>query len=137
MNNTISEEINELKEICCKLSELYGDSSSRFYPPASKTDIEKWENEYTALPEHIRQWLEFSDGYEIMNDRLFHLDDFISNHPHFPDELVIIGTSHDESLCFSKIDGQIVRYGMKETRRYADFKSFLNETLIRSLRKEL
>ena len=135
-NNSLTEEITQIVELCNKLKPDYGDNNFNFYPPANNDDIFEWEKKNKILlPNQLKEWLNFSNGYDIITERLLNLNSFIVNHPEIDDDLVIIGSTHGESLCFSKMNFNIVRFDYKETRRYTDFCAFLRETLIRSLKK--
>ncbi len=131
--NSLTAEITEIVSLCIRLE---NDCEFAFSQPVSEGEIDKWEqNHDMRLPEQIRNWLRFTNGCTIGYDRIFGLEGFIVRHCQLPDELVIIGVTHDESLCFSKNSGEILRYGLRETRRYNDFRDFLSSTLIRSLKK--
>lgn len=135
-NNSLTKEITEVLSWCKKLEPEYGINSFNFEPPASEDSIVEWEaRNGIDFPESYKDWLRFSNGYDIIFERLSSIKDIIVGNKDFPADLVIIGFTHDDSLCFSKSTHEIVRYGRKETRRYKDFKAFLNETLIRSLKK--
>ena len=136
--NSLNSEISALKDLCSELIEIYGSSAVELHNPCNPEMLNEWEvSNSIAIPAQLKEFLLFSDGYDIFSERLMPVGNFIADHPDFPETLVIIGQTHDESLCFSKTDGRIIRYGVKETRSYDDFKAFLNETLIRSLKKEI
>lgn len=135
-NNSLTEEITEIVELCKKSKPEYGENSFIFYKPLNEEEISKWEKDNNiVLPIPLKEWLEFSNGYDILSDRLLNLNSFIINHPEINNDLVIIGATHGETLCFSKANHNIVRFNYTETRRYTDFNAFINETLIRSLKK--
>lgn len=135
-NNSLTEEITKIVELCKKLEPEYGENNFIFYKPLNEEEISNWEkNNNIILPIPLKEWLEFSNGYDIIFDRLLNLNSFITNHPEMDSDLVIIGATHGESLCFSKENHNIVRFNYTETRRYTDFYAFLSETLIRSLKK--
>lgn len=135
-NNSLTEEITEIVELCKKSEPEYGENSFIFYKPLNEEEISKWEKDNNiVLPIPLKEWLEFSNGYDIISERLLNLNSFIINHHEIDNDLVIIGTTHGESLCFSKANHSIVRFNYTETRRYTDFNAFINETLIRSLKK--
>ena len=134
-NNSLTEEIKEIVELSKKLKDDY---NFEYNPPATEEEIISWENEHKIkIPESLKDWLRFSNGYNILFERLSNLDNYIIEHKDFPKDLIIIGFTHDDSLCFSESTHEIVRYDYNETRRYTDFKAFLNETFIRSLRKSI
>lgn len=134
--NSLTDEISQIVELCNKLKPDYGDNNFTFYNSINNEEISIWEKKNKIiLPNQLKEWLNFSNGYDIITDRLLNLNNFIINHPEIDNDLVIIGSTHGESLCFSKDNFNIVRFGYKETRRYSDFRAFLNETLIRSLKK--
>ena len=131
--NSLTAEITEIVGLCRKLENDY---EFNFAPPVTESKISKWEqNHDICLPEQVMEWLGFTNGCTIAYDRIFPLERFIVGHEQLPNDLVIIGVTHDESMCFSRNSGEIVRYSLRETRRYNDFRDFLNSTLIRSLKK--
>ena len=130
--NSLTDEISQIVELCNKLKPDYGDNNFTFYNSINNEEISIWEKKNKIiLPNQLKEWLNFSNGYDIITDRLLNLNNFIIDHPEIDNDLVIIGSTHGESLCFSKVNFNIVRFGYKETRRYSDFRAFLNETLIR------
>lgn len=136
-NNSLTEEITEIVQLSQRLENDY---DFIYDPPATEAEITLWEIEHQIkIPESIKEWLRFSGYSNICNElsvikgvKSYEVDCEL-----VPDDLVIIGEviGTGEFLCFSKRTGEIVRYDFEETRRYKDFKDFLNETLIRSLRK--
>lgn len=132
-DNSLTEEITEIIRLCGKYEKEY---AFVFAPPLAEIEMTAWEQVHgIILPCHVKDWLAFSNGSTIAYDKLFGLDGFIVGHSQLPEELVIIGSTHDESLCFSRVTHEIVRYGISETRRYEDLRDFLRSTVIRSLRR--
>jgi len=128
--NRLTAEITQIAELSKKYENEY---EFEYAPPAKEKDISTWEQKHDiSLPEQINNRLSFTNGCTIAFDRIFGLNGFLVGQSQLPEKLVILGSTHDEPLCFSKTNGEIVRYGLREIRRYA---CFLNSPLIRSLKK--
>ena len=135
-NNNLYEEISEIVKLIPAIMSKYGENSVKFYNPVSEQEVLEWEKKNNiTLPVHIKSLVEFSNGFDINADHIFNIEKFIVTHPDLPNDSVIIGIVNEESLCFSKETGEIIRYDIRERRRYKDFKCFLRDTLIRGMKK--
>ncbi len=137
-NNNLYDEISEISRLIPLIIDEYGEDSVKFYNSVPEQDVLKWEKRNSIiLPADIKTWFEFSNGFDINDNHMYNIEKFTVTHHDFPDDYVIIGIINDESLCFSKETGEIIRYDTKERRRYKDFKFFLRDTLIRGMKKSV
>ena len=139
-NNSLTEEIKEIVNLCEELKEDYGDDSSWFKPPATDEEIIALEVKHEIkIPESYKDWLRFTDSCQIRNllARLFGVQEMRVNVEHYPEDYVIIGSiiGDGEDICFSKTTGEIICFSNEQIDEYNDFKVFLNNTIIRMLRK--
>ncbi|MDR0984721.1 MAG: SMI1/KNR4 family protein, partial [Ruminococcus sp.] len=101
-------------------------------PPATDEEIANWEKaNRITLPEDYKEWLRFSNGSQFIFDmtRLFGLDEILVSPTFFPESLIIFGSflGFGEALCFTKNpSNEVIGYDFSETRRYENFKCFLN-----------
>ena len=144
MINTLSECFNEIVELCKKLSGEYGNNASWFSDAITEGEITVWEeNNKINIPKSYKEWLMLAGSCQILFDvlKLYSLDNIITIHNNFPDDLVIIGNvfGSGDSLCFSKTTGKFVRYNpfedISEKRRFDDFEAFLRKVILPYLKK--
>ncbi len=137
-DNNLYDEISEIIRLIPEIMCEYGEDSVKFYNSVSEQDVIDWEiKNDIILPVDIKSWFEFSNGFDIIAYHMYKIENFIVTHSDLPDDFVIIGIINDESLCFSKETGEIIRYDTMERRRYNDFKCFLRDTLIRGMKKSI
>ena len=68
-NNSLTEEIRDIVELCEELAPEYGSDASWFLAPASESEISKWEcKNNVSIPESYKEWLMFSNGSQIINN---------------------------------------------------------------------
>lgn len=144
VNSNTTSNFTEIVSLCEKLSGEYGSNASKFAEGVSADAIITWEKSNGInIPESYKKWLTLSGSCQILFDvlNLFKLEDIIVNHKNFPDELVVVGSvfGFGDSLCFSKLTGEFVRYNafdnVSEKKRFDDFDTFLETTIIKYLRK--
>ena len=131
-NNTLKNVIEDIVELCI---ERIDKSNSYFNDAASEEQIVNWEEEHSiTIPESYKDWLRFSNGSIIEGTTAEFLgtDRMVVNNKYVPEDLVIIGhlIGDGEAICFSKMNGNFVRYfeGI-ENGQYDDFNDFLNEII--------
>lgn len=125
--NSIQEEIKEIVDLCDQLKLEY---KSYFNPPASKEEINEWENKNNIIiPEYYKEWLYFSNGSQILANtaRFLGIKEMIVNYKQIPEDYVIIGhlVGDGEILCFSKNTGTILSYYNGKSFEYGNFKKYL------------
>lgn len=138
-NNSLTEEIKEIVELCEQLEDDY---DFQFDEPATADEIKEWEEKNgIEIPQLYKEWLDFSGDSRILNGLAhFYGTKMMGEYNEYvPDELVVIGEliGDGEFLCFSKESGEIVRYNHGKIKRLEDFKLFLNKFLLRMLRDEM
>lgn len=129
-DNSLTEEIKEIVEVCQKQISKYGKNAYHFNPPASEEEIKRWETQNDmALPESHKDWLRFSNGSEILDgfitvyklDMIGEYDEYVS------DDLKVIGELIGDGvlLCFSIKTKNITSVDHGKIREYGNFKDFL------------
>lgn len=130
-NNSLKEEIEELLRLCEEAKEEYGEQSSYFEPGIAECEMIEWEEKTgIKIPESYKEWLRFSSRCQIRQT----LAGF--SFPRFaeivPSDYIIIGwlIGDGEVLCFSKSNGNFVRYFEGSVNdEFSDFKDMLNEII--------
>lgn len=130
-NNSLTEKIRDIVELCEELAPEYGSDASWFLAPASESEISKWECENNvSIPESYKEWLMFSNGSQIINNTayFFGLKQIAIYYEHIPNDYIVIGEliGDGELLCFSKTTGKIIRYNHGKTIVYQSFKEILS-----------
>lgn len=131
-NNSLTEEIEELIELCQKLEPGYGGRAFSFNPPASEEEIADWERKNgISIPESYKDWLRFSNGSMICWDCFYSLERLIVGikiEGNINNDLVIIGNviGDGEFICFSRTTERIYWEDHGEITDFEDFKSVLN-----------
>jgi hypothetical protein len=140
-NNCLREEIQQIVGLCAKLEETYGENSSWFDLPEAETDISDWEKRNNiTIPTIYKEWLRFSGESQILNTLAHFLGTkSMGSEPYCMGtsaEFMVIGEliGDGEKICFKKSNGEFFRYNHDKIIRI-DFKDFLNNTIIRMLKK--
>lgn len=129
-DNSLTEEIKEIVEVCQKQTSKYGKNAYHFNPPASEEEINLWEtkNDMT-LPESYKDWLRFSNGSEILNwfITVYKLDMIGEYDKYVSDDLKVMGEiiGDGEFLCFSIKTKNITSVDHGKIHEYGSFKDFL------------
>lgn len=133
--NSLTEEIKELVELCRKLEPDYGGRAFSFAPPASEEEIADWERKNgISIPESYKDWLRFSNGSVIDWDCFYSLEQLIVGiniEGVVNNDLVIIGNmiGNGTFICFSRTTNKICREDHGEITEFGDFKSVLNHVM--------
>lgn len=130
-NNSLKDLIEEILRLCEAAVEEYGEKASYFEPAVTESEMTAWEEENEIkIPESYKEWLRFSSACQIKQT----VAGF--SFPRFadivPSDLVIIGwlIGDGEVLCFSKSNGNFVRYFEGEVNdEFSDFKDMLKEVI--------
>ncbi len=135
--NKLTDEITQIVELSKKLEQDY---NFEFAPPLSEEKITFWEKENDiTIPDQIKDWLRFSGYTSLCNELVIirGIDGFRAQSEYIHDDMVIIGSFIDASIAigFSKTTGIILREDHGEIKEYSTFADFLQNTVIRSLKK--
>ena len=135
--NKLTDEITQIVELSKKLEQGY---NFEFAPPLSEEKITFWEKENDiAIPDQIKDWLRFSGYTSLCNELVIirEVGGFRTQGEFVPDDMVIIGSFIDASIAigFSKTTGMILREDHGEITEYPTFADFLQNSIIRSLKK--
>lgn len=141
-NNCNQEEIAEI----VTMSKQYEDEcKSDFFNGATETEIQEFEqkNEIT-IPEEYKNWLRFSDGGEIFYTLVqfygvAHKPFIKVTNTGLPEDLVLIGSyiGDGQYICFSKTNGNIVRFDHGEIIDVDSLKAFLRVNVIDFAKRDI
>lgn len=139
-NNSLTEIIKEIVELCKQLAPEYGEDASWFLPPVSEEEISQWETENKlVIPDSYKEWLAFSSESQVRNvlAHFYEPEKFRINSDGIPDDYVEIADliGDGERLCFSKTTGKLIWFDHGKTEEMNNFKDVLKE-IIRMLKKE-
>ncbi len=124
----ITDKAKKIIEMCDLLEDI---DDSNFEPPASESEIKEWEQTYhISIPESYKEWLLFSKNCQILGSLAsFFMPDLNHYYNKFLlNEYLVIGTlgGDGEKLCFSKLNGKIVRVNHGEIIELEDFNNVLD-----------
>lgn len=132
-NNSLREEIQELKALCDRLEKM-DINESKFNPPATEEEITTWElNNGITIPESYKDWLRFSNGAELMGytAKLLCVKNQVTKYELILNEMVIIGHlgGSGKILCFTKSTGRILSLFDGEQEEFDSFKDVILELI--------
>ena len=134
-NNSLTDRIKTIINLCEELSDDMEEESSEFEGPIADEEIKAWEKENgIKIPESYKDWLRFSKSSSIeMGTAIFYdPSHFITNNDEkaldVPDECVVIGElgGWGVSVCFYAETGEIMYVDNGEECRDLDFGDILD-----------